>query len=501
MTKLLNHVAAHEVGGKARRGAIWSALQIIGRNVLSIGSTAVLARLLSPDDYGLLAMVATITALLLVFSDMGLSWATIQQRELTQTQVSNLFWINAGTGVLLWIGCVIFAPFVADFYQREELTAVTAVMGASFLVGGLAVQPFALMRRRMAFRPIALIEIAAVVSSALSAIMLAWLGYGYWALVVQALVGQLVRLLLAWPVSKLAVQAPKQGAGTRRMVAFGGLLVVNGVLIYVARSLDSVLIGRYWGGESLGFYTRAYFLMLLPSTIATSVLANLMVPSLSALQDQPQRFGDAYRRAVRLVAFFGCPLALGLALTAREAVLIVYGPDWLPVVPMLVWLSIAGLTQPIYNTTGWLFTAKAKAGLYLQLNLVNALVLLIAFWVGVRSGPLGVAQAYGLVMGLMLLWPALALAHRAAGLALGETMRALQPIAVCLSVLGFTVITVWVFSEWCGLDWRVGLPLKISVGAAAYLLSSRKWAKTLLIEDVFPLFPPSIARQLHRFTA
>jgi PST family polysaccharide transporter len=492
----LKHVDVSDVGKKARSGAVWSALQIVGRNVLSIGSTAVLARLLLPDDYGLMGMVATLTALLLVFSDMGLSWATIQQRELTQPQVSNLFWINAGIGVLLWFGCALVAPMVAAFYHREELRAVTAVMGASFLLGGLAVQPFALMRRRMAFRPIALIEIAAVVAAALSAISLAWLGYGYWALVVQALVGQVVRLLLAWPASRLTVQAPSRGVGTRGMVAFGGLLAVNGVLIYIARNLDSVLIGRYWGAESLGYYTRAYFLMLLPSTIATSVLANLMVPSLSALQDQPERFGEAYRRAVRVVAFFGCPLALGLAMTAREAVQIVYGPEWLPVVPMLVWLSIAGITQPIYNTTGWLFTAKAKGGLYLKLTLMNASVLLVAFWIGVRSGPLGVAQAYGLVMGLLLLWPALALAHRAGGVELKDTLHAVRPVAICLLMLVIAVGLVWVMASCLGIDWRIVFGLKVLAGVLAYGLASRRWARQLLVDDVIPILPEALGSRL-----
>lgn len=498
MTEDLKHVASNEVGGKARNGAVWSALQIVGRNVLSIGSTAVLARLLSPDDYGLIGMVATLTALLVVFSDMGLSWATIQQRDLTQAQVSNLFWINTGAGVVLWLGCLIAAPFVASFYQRQELNAVTAVMGASFLLGGLAVQPFALMRRRMAFRAIALIEIAAFVAATLCAIALAWIGYGYWALVMQALVAQLVRLLLAWPVSRMTVRMPTRGAGTRRLVAFGGLLAVNGVLIYVARNLDSVLIGRYWGAESLGYYTRAYFLMLLPSTIATSVLANLMVPSLAALQDQPERFGLAYRRAVRVVAFVGCPLALGLALTASEAVQIVYGPEWLPVVPMLVWLSIAGITQPIYNTTGWLFTAKAKAGLYLNLTLVNALVLLVAFWIGVRSGPLGVAQAYGLVMGLLLLWPALALAHRAGGLELRETLRSVWPVAICLLVLVIAVGSVWLMAAWLGIDWRIVFAMKVIAGVVAYGLASRRWARQLLIDDVIPMLPEALGARVMR---
>lgn len=492
----LNHVSASEVGEKARSGAIWSVLQIVGRNVLSIGVTAVLARLLTPDDYGLMGMVATLTALLLVFSDMGLSWATIQQKELTAAQVSNLFWINAATGLLLWLGCIIVAPAVAAFYSRPELNAVTAVMGGSFLLGGLAVQPFALMRRRMDFRRVAIIELAAVMASAVAAVMAALAGLGFWALVVQALVGQGARLVGCLPGTGIRLQAPKRGVGTRGMVVFGGLLALNGLLIYAARNLDSVFIGKVWGAESLGYYSRAYFLMLLPSTLATGVLANLMVPALSAMQDDPARFGDAYRRAVRLVAFVGCPLAAGLALTADEAVRLVYGPKWAPVAPMLLWLSIAGITQPIYNTTGWLFTAKARGGMYFALTAVNAVALSVAFWLGVQDGALGVAKAYGITMGILLVWPALALAHRAAGLQIARTGQTLLPVARCLSAMVVGVLIVWVGCSLSGVSWQWILAIKVASGVVVYLLAAQRWARPIMLDDVVPLLPGGAARRI-----
>lgn len=131
---------------------MWSVLQIVARNVTSIGSSAVLARLLTPNDYGLMGVVATLTALLLVFSDMGLSWATIQKRELTSIQVSNLFWINALAGGTFWLLCIVAAPYVAELFGRTELNAVVVVPGANFLLRGIAVLPLALLQRRMSFR-------------------------------------------------------------------------------------------------------------------------------------------------------------------------------------------------------------------------------------------------------------------------------------------------------------------------------------------------------------
>ncbi|MEN1927997.1 lipopolysaccharide biosynthesis protein [Luteimonas sp. MJ250] len=490
----LAHVDSSKVGSLARKGAVWSVIQIVVRNVVSIGSTAMLARLLAPDDYGLIGMVATLTALLLVFSDMGLSWATIQRRELTQAQVSNLFWINVGAGLALWLACSVVAPVMAQFYEREELRLVTMVLGASFLVGGLSVQPFALLKRRMDFRTVARIEIAAGVVAAVTAIACALAGLGYWALVIQGLAGQLARAALSIPASRIRLQAPAKDSGTRSMVGFGGLLAVNGLLIYLSRNLDSVMIGKVWGTEQLGYYDRAYFLMLLPSMLATGALANLMVPSLSALQDERERFGDAYRRALRMVAFVGCPMAAGLALVAPEAVRLVYGEKWLPVVPILVWLSLAGITQPIYNTTGWLFTAAGKAKLYFAVTLLNAIALTIAFYWGVKKGAVGVAMAYGVTMGLVLLWPAMWVAHRAAGLRLIQSVKELLPIMVAVAGMGVAAVLAGKFAEQAQLGWGWVLSAKIVVGVLVYGLLASVLLSQVLRRDLYPMLPARLRK-------
>jgi PST family polysaccharide transporter len=459
-----------DVGRRARAGAVWSVLQIGGRNIISIGTTAFLARILSPDDYGLIGMVATLTALLLVFSDMGLSWATVQRAQLNRIQVSNLFWVNIAAGALLWGICVALAPPVADFYQRPELVAVTSIMGASFLLAGFAVQPFALMQRQMRFQEIAKIEILALLVGTAAGIASAVAGHGYWALVVQTLTMQAARTLMALPRSGLAIMRPRHGANTRSLLAFGGILAINGILIYLARNLDSVLIGRWWGSEALGYYNRAYFLMLLPSMLATGVLTNLMVPSLAAFQDDRERFGAAYRRAVTLVAFVGSPMAAGLALTAEESVRLVYGEQWLPVAPMVMWLSIAGITQPIYNTTGWLFTAVGKGKAYLLLTVINAVVLASAFFAAIPYGPLAVATAYGIVMGLLLLGPALWWAHRCAAIKLRDTALQLLPVCLCVAAMIAAAITSAKLATLGGLGWQAIFGIKVATGIVAYLV-------------------------------
>jgi O-antigen/teichoic acid export membrane protein len=487
-----------DVGRLARRGAVWSALQIVARHVVSVGSTAAMARLISPDDYGLVGMVTTLTALLLVFSDMGLSWATIQRRELTGAQVANLFWLNTAAGAVLWLLCVGLAPGVAAFYHRAELRDVTVVLGAMFVLGGIAAQPFALLARRMQFRLAAAIEVSSLLVSVATGIGLALQGMGYWALVAQAVAGQTVRVALVLCTTGFDVRRPRWNVGTLGLVGFGSLMALNGLLIYFARNLDNVLIGRYWGTIELGYYSRAYFLMLLPSMLATGVLTQLMVPTLAVFQGDKARFGSAYRRAVRLVAFVGCPLAAGLALTAPEAVRLVYGERWAPVAPMLQWLSIAGITQPIYNTTGWLFTAAGQGRLYFVVTVMNCAALVATFFWTAAHGAVAVATGYGLMMGLVLVGPALFLAHRAARIRLAETLRSLRPVLVAVGLMAAAGFAAGSVASSIGLAWQLVLASKSVAALAAYVLASRYLLGEMLVNDVFSMLPPAMARRATR---
>lgn len=477
-----------DVGNRARKGVKWTALQIIARNVLSLGTTAVLARLLSPGDFGLVGMVATLTALLMVFSDMGLSWATIQRKQLSAAQVSNLFWINTGVGVLLWVLCILGSPLIANFYGEQELVAITAALGAGFVLSGIAAQPVALLNRTMNYKAAAQIEVFSIIVGAVAALTAAFAGLGYWALVIQSLSSGIARVLLALPMSRIQVSKPRRGVGTMSLVTFGGMLAVNGLLIYIARNLDSVLIGKYWGAEELGFYNRAYFLMLLPSMLATGVLTNLMVPSLSALQGDIERFGNAYRKALRMVALIGCPMALGLVLTADEMVNLVYGEKWQAVAPLLMWLGIASVTQPLYNTTGWLFTAAGKAKAYLWLTVLSGFLLSVSFFLALPYGALGVAKAYGIVMGIVILFPALWLAHKVAGLSFIRSLKELWPIVICLIAMFVSVIGIEQAVQSLVLPWQVLLIIKTVTGVFSYCLLVILLMKKYFADELLLLF-------------
>ena len=458
-----------EIGRLARRGAAWSFGLAASRYLIGLPTTAVLARLLTPSVYGLIGMVATLTALLDVAAGGGLSFATVQRPTLTRVEVDTLFWTNTSVGMLLWIVCVLGGPGLQWFYGAEELPRIAAALGLGFLFSGLALQPSALLQRQMRFRDVFVVEIVGQGCGAILGVVLALKGFSYWALVGQTLAAQAVRCAILFRVSKYRPGRPRLTPETRAILTFSGGLAASGFVIYISRNLDNILVGRFWGATELGFYTRAYFLMTLPSLMGTGILAPVMVSSLSALQHQPDRFARAYREAVRTISFIGLPLAAGLLVTAPEAVRLVYGPKWLPVVPMLTWLSVAGITQPLYNTSGWLFIARGKVAEMFLMNCAGALLLSLGFAVGVRWGGAGVAVAYGLLMTGVITPPALYVAHRSASLPLRSTLCAVAPI------LGMTLAMVagaWMagtIATHSELSWRWVLAAKVSVGTTIYL--------------------------------
>ncbi|GAA3535674.1 lipopolysaccharide biosynthesis protein [Zobellella aerophila] len=475
-----------DVASKARKGIKWSALQIITRNVLSLGTTAVLARLLSPGDFGLVGMVATLTALLQVFSDMGLSWATIQSQQLSKAQISNLFWINTGVGALLWGFCILAAPGIADFYGEQELVGITVALGGGFLLSGFAAQPIALLNRTMNYKTAAKIEVFAIMAGAIAALVSAFLGFGYWALVIQSLVNAAARALLALPMSGITILAPRQDVGTRKLVTFGGLMAISGLFNYLACSLDSVLVGKYWGTEELGFYNRAYFLMLLPSVLSSGVLTKVMVSALSAIKDDQERFASVYRKGMKLSLFIGCPMALGLALTADEMVFIIYGSQWQPTVPIFMWLSIISVAQPLNNASSWLFTAAGKAKAYLYFNMAAGLILGVCFYFSAPWGTLAIARVNGIVMGVGVIALSVWASHKASGLSLKGTLLCVFPVVPCLLLMAFSVLVVEFVCEEFGLDFLLILMLKVLFGLVSYICFSLFFMRDFLKKDVLP---------------
>lgn len=374
--------------------------------VLSLASTAILARILAPGDFGLVALAAATGGFLSLFLDLGLGSATVQRLELTRSQVSALFWINAALGLSVAAIMAGLAPLVARFYGRPELNGVTVALALGFLFVGVTVQHNALLRRQMRFASLARIDILSMVLGMAVAVTSAVLGAGYWALVYQQLVQQGAAAAGAWIACRWRPSLPVRPAGVRPLLAFGAGLTGFNVLTYLTRNLDNLIIGRVSGTAALGLYLKSYSLLLLPVDRIRGPASAVVVPALSRLQDDPARFKSYFLKAVASIAAIGMPLVVFLFVFAEDAILLILGPQWKESVMLFRVLSPAAFVET-FNTAGnWACTPFGKSSRLVRWQMFATPVTVVSFLIGVRWGVLGVAIAFS-VSTIALRLPAL----------------------------------------------------------------------------------------------
>jgi PST family polysaccharide transporter len=395
-----------DLGGRTARGG---AVTLVSQGVqllLSIGTTIVLGRLLTPQDYGLIGMVVAVVGFVAMFKDLGLSEATIQRKEITAAQISSLFWINVALSVAVMLLTAFLAPAVARFYGDPRLTLVTIVYATGFVFAGLTVQHEALLRRQMRFIALAVTDILSLLASIAAAIVLAWHGAHYWALVASQLVSGFTNAVAVWLVCRWRPSRPAPGSGIGPMLTFGRNLTGFSIVNYFARNLDNMLIGKFWGSQQLGLYARAYQLLLLPLDQINSPIAAVAVPALSRLTDSPERYRQAYLRTIEKIAMLTMPSMAVLIATSDWVVRLVLGPQWSEAARIFTLLGIVGLVQPISSTTGWLFITQARTHHMFQWGLIGGSIILLSIIVGLPWGAAGVALSYSLV-GLCIITPLL----------------------------------------------------------------------------------------------
>jgi O-antigen/teichoic acid export membrane protein len=224
---------------------------------------AVLARLLTLQDFGLISMVTAFTGLASLFRDMGLSMATVQRPHIDHAQVSTLFWVNVAISVVITSITAMLGPLIAWFYGEPRLKWITIVSAVAFIFGGLTVQHQALLRRQMRFTALAIIDVGSMLAGIIVAITSSLYGAGYWALVLNQLVVGITTAMGVWLLCDWRPGLPVGHSGVRSMLAFGGNLTGANVLNYFVRNFDNILIGWYWGAQQLGLYTRAYQLLVI----------------------------------------------------------------------------------------------------------------------------------------------------------------------------------------------------------------------------------------------
>jgi len=385
-----------DLRGRTVRGAAVNFVSQSLKFTIGFSGTVVLARLLTPEDYGLVGMIAVFSGFVIIFRDLGLSAATVQRADLRHAQISVLFWVSAAAGTILAFVIAAMGPAFAWLYGEPRLTAIAAVAAVGIFVGGFGSQQEALLKRQMRFTALAAVEVTTMLTGVSIAIVLAWYNARYWSIVVSQLAAEAAFVAGVWTVSGWRPGLPARASGIRSMLVFGGHITGFRVLNYWARSLDRLLIGRIWGPHQLGLYSRAYQLFLLPIDQINGPISAIAIPALSRLADSPERYRQAYVRLVEKPAMITMPIAAFLIATSDWLVWLILGPQWSEVSTIFAWLGLAGLTEPIACTAAWLFITQGRTQDLFRWGWISSALTAMSVVLGLPWGAVGVAASYSL---------------------------------------------------------------------------------------------------------
>ena len=389
---------------KSVRGGVAVTLSQGSGAILQLGTLLVLARLLSPADYGLQAMVLSLTNLVSLLKDAGLNFATVNRETLTHEQISTLFWINVALGAFLTLVVAAAAHLLAVFYRDPRLVWITVASSTIFLLNSLSVQHRALLDRSLRFTTSATIDISCAVLGAVIAIAMAALGFGYWSLICQNISLPLIGTILVWFAMPWLPGRPRWTPDSRSMVRAGGTVTLNSIVVYAGYNSEKILLGRFWGPALLGIYGRAYQLVNLPVQQLTTSVASVTFPMMSRMQSDLPRLRRFYLKSHSLVASVAVPVVISCALFANEIVNTLLGPKWQGTAPVMRLLSPAMLVFALMNPLSSLVRATGQVERSLKIALVIAPVMILGVIAGLSHGPAGVAVGYSAAL-LVLWWP------------------------------------------------------------------------------------------------
>ena len=373
----------------------WSGASVVGRETARIVFTILLARLVGPEAFGIVAQAAVYIGIVGLLLDQGFSSALIQRPRVARDMPGAVVSVNLAVGAALMILTVAIAPWWAEFMNTPELTLVLTLLAPSLLIRAACVTPRAVLFREMKFRPIAIADVTGAVGGGALGLAVALLGGSYWAIVAQIVTTDVLGLLVLI-LAGAGIRPNLHFRYVREIAGFSGQAFAAGVLINsISRNIDNLLVGKFQGPEALAFYGLAYRLLLLPVQLLTVTVGGVLFPAFSRHAHDPEAIRSQLTRATRTLAALVLPGMALVAAAAPQLVLTLFGPDWEPAIPIVQVLAMAGAAQAIYQpSTTPLVLGLGHAALALRYALLTTAVSTAGIVAGLPFGPLGVAVGY-----------------------------------------------------------------------------------------------------------
>ncbi len=453
---------------KAVKGVTWTSIDLFVNMGFNFVIGVILARLLSPDDYGLIAMIAVFNSVANAFLDCGFGNAIIRKLNLTEDDTCTAFYFNLCAGIVLYGLLWLLAPFAAWFYDKPILSpllraeSITLVFSAGYVIQNT------LLKRNLKFKSLAFVNVLSNVIAGIVGIVAAYYGYGVWSLVIVHLSSGLLRLFTLWLISSWRPKGHWSKESFKYLWGFGSKLLASGVINDVYNNIYPIIIGKFFSPAALGQYSRADQYAQLPSQSLTKVLQQVTFPVLSQIQEDSIRLSSAYRRMLRVSTFIIFPVMLGLAALAKPLVVSLVTEKWLECVPYLQIICFASMLYPVHAINLNLLQVKGRSDLFLRLEIIKKIIITIAVFCSIPFGIKGMCFG-AVVTSVICLIINTFYTGKMINVGLIRQMMDLAPSFINSLIMGVIAFVVTLPFENTFVQLAVGIP----TGICYYILSAK----------------------------
>lgn len=376
-------------------GIIWSGIERFSVQGIQFLIMIIMARLLTPKDYGLVGMLTVFIAIAQTFIDSGFSQALIRKQNRTETDNSTVFYFNIGVGICIYILFYIIAPFISKFYDTPELTAIMRVISLGIIFNSLAIVQRAILTIKIDFKTQAKASLISAILSGITGITMAYKGLGVWSIIAQQLVNLGLSTILLWIFAGWFPQGKFSKNSFRELFTFGSKLLASGLLNTLYNNIYLIIIGKLFTASKLGYYTRAQQFSDFPSTNLTGILQRVTYPILCKIQDDKDKLAQAYRKFLRMSAFIIFPLMVGLSAVAEPFILLLLKGQWHFTAIILQIICFSAMWYPIHAINLNLLQVKGRSDLFLRLEVIKKILGTVILIISIPLGLIG--MCYGLI--------------------------------------------------------------------------------------------------------
>ena len=450
-------------------GIFWAAIQKFGTLGISFISNIILARLLTPDDYGCLGLLAIFIVIAEVFVNGGFATALIQKKESTHKDYCTVFYWNIFVSVLFYFILFYIAPIVASYYNIPLLIPILRIQGLILLTNSLSIVQLNILRKQLKFKKMSIIQFVSVLISVVVGILLAYNGWGVWSLVIQQLLNSSITSLILWITSQWKPDFTFSFNSFKELFNYGSFLLLSDLLNSICDNIQGLIIGRKYSSCDMGYYTQAKKLETVPTQSISYVVNIVTLPVFAKLQENKQQLYVAVRKSIRLINYLNIPLMVLLILVSEPLIILLFSDKWIESIPFFRILCLSGIINCSQSINYQVVCAVGRSRDIFKWNILKRLLGIVFIFIGINWGIQG--MLYGMVCNLYLSFIINALvATISTGYSLYQQIKDLCPI-ILLSII--TALTTYIIIQYFTLNFILDLVLKILVYISLFIIFSK----------------------------